>query len=117
MKFRIDENLPLEFVSCLVQEGYEALCVRDQRLSGCSDGLLFEVCQAESRILVTLDTDFANITSFRPEKSCGIIVFRLRSHDKITLLESLKSILPAMKEKSPANNLWIVEHDRIRVRD
>ena len=61
IKFKIDENLPIEFVEILQEYGYDAMTVHQQKLKGEKDPILLEICQQEGRILVTLDLDFANI--------------------------------------------------------
>ena len=61
MKFKIDENMPLEAAALLRDAGYDATTVSDQNLTGASDSSLITVCQKEERVLVTLDNDFADI--------------------------------------------------------
>ena len=55
MKFKTDENLPLEVTNMIKRLGHDCLSVRDQNLGGCSDVELIEICNLEHRILVTLD--------------------------------------------------------------
>ena len=61
MKFKVDENLPIEAAELLRQAGYEATTVHEEKLSGSTDLNLASICQQESRALVTLDVDFADI--------------------------------------------------------
>ena len=61
MKFKIDENLPIEVAGLLQQAGYDAATVYDQSLVGATDENIATVCQTEKRAIVTLDTDFAVI--------------------------------------------------------
>ena len=117
MKFKIDENLPTEFSDLLKAFGFDATTVLDEGLGGASDDLLFQKCRDERRTLMTLDMDFANIGSYTPGETFGIIVFRLSRHDKPSLISALRRIVPTLKERRPQNSLWIVEHDRIRIRD
>lgn len=46
----------------------------------------------ESRSLLTLDLDFANIQMYPPEQYCGIIVLRLKPQGKATVLEYVRHI-------------------------
>ena len=87
MKFKIDENLPIEVGESLRNEGYDSVTVLNQNLSGTSDTNLAEICLKERRILVTLDIDFADIRTYPPEKYAGIIVLRLKRQDKLHVLE------------------------------
>jgi len=117
LKFKIDENLPAECALILREAGFEAATAVEQRLSGAEDSALFERCRAESRVLVTLDLDFANVQAYPPGSHSGIVVFRSKSQDKPTLISLLKRILPVLIRRSPERQLWIVEPDRIRYRE
>jgi predicted nuclease of predicted toxin-antitoxin system len=55
LKFKVDENLPTEYVSILRGAGFEADTVSDEKLSGASDSVLSERCCTEDRVLMTLD--------------------------------------------------------------
>jgi hypothetical protein len=61
MKFKIDENLPIEVAELLRQTGYDATTVLEQDLGGSADTHLASLCQEERRVFVTLDTDFGDI--------------------------------------------------------
>lgn len=76
MKFKTDENLPVEVAHLLRQEGHDALSVIDQQLAGRPDADVAVMCQSEQRALVTLDLDFSNIRAYPPADYEGIIVFR-----------------------------------------
>jgi predicted nuclease of predicted toxin-antitoxin system len=117
LKFKIDENLPAECALILREAGFEAATVAQQKLSGADDSVLFERCRAESRVLVTVDLDFANVQAYPPGSHSGIVVLRSNSQDKATLISILKRTLPVLIGRSPAHQLWIVEPDRIRYRE
>jgi len=115
VKFKIDENLPVEFIDLLKKEGWRAYSVFEEELGGARDEAIFNRCKKENLILLTLDLDFANILKYPPEESPGIIVFRPSRQDKIHLMEMLTEILPSLKKHPPAKKLWIVEEKRIRI--
>jgi predicted nuclease of predicted toxin-antitoxin system len=117
LKFKIDENLPVECASGLRDAGYDAETVGSEKLSGANDSQLFERCQAESRKLVTLDLDFANVHAYPPGSSAGIVVLRPRVQDIRTILSLLRRVIAVMAEKPPQKQLWIVEPGRIRYRE
>ena len=60
MKFKVDENLPIEVAELFNQAGYEAETVHDENLVGEVDQKLAETCQLERRAIITLDMDFAD---------------------------------------------------------
>lgn len=117
MKFKIDENLPAEFALLLREAGHEADTTVEEKLAGASDAQLFELCRAESRLLLTLDMDFASIRAYPPGTHPGIVVFRSKSQDLETLAAMLKRLVLVLRERSPAGQLWIVEPGRVRIRN
>ncbi len=116
MKFKVDENLPVEAALIFREQGFEAETVCDESLSGADDEAIANRVRAEDRILVTLDLDFSNIRAYPPEEYVGIIVLRLKTQDKPTVLDCMKRIATALQRRRPDRELWIVQHDRIRFR-
>src|SRR5580658_9024659 len=78
MKFKIDENLPIEVAVALREAGHDAINVVDQGLGGGADASVAEVCRREGRSLVTLDVDFANVQAYPPRDYPGLVVLRLQ---------------------------------------
>jgi predicted nuclease of predicted toxin-antitoxin system len=117
LKFKVDENLPTEHAAMLQDAGHEADTVADQKLTGSDDSVLFERCQAEGRILLTLDLDFGNVRAYPPKSHFGIVVFRSRTQDKPTLVALLKRLLPVFGNRTHTQQLWFVENDRVRYRE
>jgi predicted nuclease of predicted toxin-antitoxin system len=116
VKFKIDENLPVEVRELFRTAGHDALTVVDQQLGGCSDSDLAAVCNSEDRALVTADTDFANILAYPPGESGGFVVLRTNNQSKHATLAFIPRILAALALEPIGHRLWIVESDRIRVR-
>jgi len=117
LNFKIDENLPVEFVEILKSSGYEAKTVFEQGLNGEVDSAVINKCLEENFILLTLDLDFADIKHYPPYKYPGIIVIRPKYQDKLHLLDILKSVIPNLKREKIKGRLWIVEENKIRIRD
>lgn len=117
MKFKIDENLPIELADELTKAGHDAQTVFEQRLQGQSDALLVTVCQQETRILVTLDLDFADIHAYPPRHFPGFIVLRPHWQDKPHMIELVRRMIPLLWKEPVEHYLWIVEESRIRIRN
>lgn len=116
MKFKLDENFGKRTRQLFYAAGHDVQTVRDQGLQGCSDHHLYKICCSETRCLVTLDLDFADVTRFPPAKTSGIVVIRVPRNPSITLLEKLISqFLQSLIKESVENSLWIVEIGRIRI--
>jgi predicted nuclease of predicted toxin-antitoxin system len=58
-------------------------------LGGKADPEVAAACKAESRVLITLDTDFANLGAYLTEDYSGIIVLRLANQAKPQILSIL----------------------------
>ena len=116
MRFKLDENLPVDLARLFRAAGHDALTVLDQNLQGARDPDLADVCMLEDRAIVTLDTDFANIRSYPPEVYPGLIVFRPGTQSREQILRIGNRLLTALSGATLAGQLWIVEDTRIRVR-
>ena len=77
----------------------------------------FKYGQQEERALITLDTDFADIRVYPPEQFPGLIVQRLIWQDKPSILNVLRRITPVFSDETLEGRLWIVEEERIRIRE
>ena len=117
MRFKIDENLPIEVAAELEAEGHDAISVVDQELGGAADSQIAEVCGAENRCLLTLDMDFSDIRSYPPGSHSGIVVLRLAAQDKRSVLAVISRLIRTFEKQSPNGALWIVDERRIRIRD
>ncbi len=116
MKFKIDENLPVEASEVLRKADHDALTVHDQHMSGHSDNQIAMACQKEKRAIVSLDLDFADIRSYPPKDFSGLIVLRLKRQDKNHGLKMLFGVLKILSSESLDGTLWIVDENRIRIR-
>jgi predicted nuclease of predicted toxin-antitoxin system len=117
MQFKIDENLPAELSELIKQSGYGSSTVFEQQLAGANDSQLADVCQKENRILVTLDTGFADIRSYPPKNYPGIIVLRLSRSDKPYILKIFADVMRLFAAENIENRLCIVEEGKLRIRD
>ncbi|MDD5306618.1 MAG: DUF5615 family PIN-like protein [Deltaproteobacteria bacterium] len=117
MKFKIDENLPTDAAQLLRAAGHDAVTVGDQALGGAVDQGVAEACRFEGRALVTLDLHFANIQVYPPAEYTGIVVLRLERQDKPHVLDVLTALLPALAAEPVDKHLWIVDEQRVRVRE
>jgi len=116
MKFKVDENLPMEACELLRDAGHDVAHVLDEHLGGCPDFDIAGMCKLEERILVSLDTDFANIRAYPPEEYPGIIVIRTEDQAKSVLLNFVQSFVAALSHETIVHRLWIIEEHRIRIR-
>ncbi len=116
MKLKVDENIGRMGIEFLQQRGHDVMGVHQQGLGGKADSVVFNVCVAESRTLITLDRDFGQVTRFPPEKSAGVVVLDLGGPASLPrLLDRLRGFLALAETRPVTGELWIVEPGRVRV--
>jgi len=76
MRAKLDESMPIEAADALRAAGWECDTVHEEGLGGAADSRIAEVCRAESRVLFTVDLDFADIRTYPPGDYIGLVVFR-----------------------------------------
>jgi predicted nuclease of predicted toxin-antitoxin system len=117
MRFKIDENLPIELAEMLTAAGHDAMTVYDLSLEGEPDDIVSKVCQDEKRAIITLDIGFSNINDYPPSSYSGIIVLRIKTQDKLNVLHVFHKVLPLLDSEPLIQKLWIVDEVKVRIRD
>lgn len=116
LRFKLDENVPVDAIALLVAAGYDCHSVYDESLGGAADPDVAEACRAESRVLITLDLDFSDVRAYPPGTHPGIVVLRPRLSDRASTLVLLAQAIPLFASEPLAGALWVVEAERVRVR-
>ncbi len=117
MKFKLDENIPVEAAALLREVGHDAVTVLDQNMGGKADEIVIEVCSQEQRALITLDLDFSDIKTYPPSSYHGIFVLRIKQQSRSKVLEAIAKLIPYLPSEPIEKQLWIVEEDKIRIRE
>lgn len=116
MRFKIDENLPVEIAEILRDRKFDADTVKEENLSGKSDEYISEVCLRENRILVTLDLDFSDTRVYPPDKYPGFIVIRLKNQSKNNIIIIFSKMIPFLQKENVQNRLAVLKENKIRIR-
>ena len=117
MRGKVDENMPIESADLLRASGWECHTVFDEALGGADDPDVGARCQAEGRVLFTLDMDFADIRTYPPDAYVGIVVIRPVKPSRAGVLALLEQLIPVLKVEWSEHRLWIVEPGRVRIRE
>jgi predicted nuclease of predicted toxin-antitoxin system len=117
MKFKIDENLPVEVANLLRSEGHDAVTVYEEHLAGKPDVDIASISNMEERAVITLDNDFCDIRVYPPSEHRGIIVLRVVHQDKTSVLALLHRLVPLVAKETVDRRLWIVEETQVRIRE
>ena len=117
MRFKLDENLPVEATALLRDNGHDVHSIQDEQLVGAVDQSIALACQQEQRTLITLDLDFADIRNYPPSLYSGIIVLRLARQDRHSVIAIIPRILDLLRKETIAQRLWIMDESRTRIRE
>jgi predicted nuclease of predicted toxin-antitoxin system len=116
MKIKIDENLPLRIALSLKSLGEDVHTVQDERLSGCVDLVIWEAAQRDERFLITQDLDFSDVRRFVPGTHHGILLIRLRSPSRFTLIERIEELFKTENVAGWAGCFVVATERKVRVR-
>lgn len=116
MRFKLDENIPVELADLLRTEGHEVETILDEGMKGARDARVAAVCQREARVLITFDLDFSDIRAYPPEVYAGLLVLRLTRQDPDYLLRIFREVMRLLESNNVVGQLWIVEENRVRIR-
>jgi predicted nuclease of predicted toxin-antitoxin system len=116
MRFKTDENLPVELTELLSQHQHDVRSVQDQQMAGQGDPQIARVCQVEGRALVTCDLDFADIRAYPPEDYHGIIILRPAVQAVSSLLRLMNRALSLIDREPLDGCIWVVDDHRVRIR-
>ena len=118
MRFKVDENLPIDVAKVLRAHSHDAMTIFDQQMVGELDPRVASVCKSEDRALITLDLDFSDIRTYPPNEYPGIIILRPRTQSKPDVLAIIEKLLPLLNgSEKLVGNLWIVQENGIRIRE
>jgi predicted nuclease of predicted toxin-antitoxin system len=85
MKIKLDENLPVHL-------RHDVHTIAEENLSGKSDREVWEAAQQDERFLITQDLDFSDLRRFAPGTHSGILLVRLHSPDRESLIRRISEV-------------------------
>jgi len=116
MKFKLDENLPLELADDLTSLGHEADTVHSEGLAGADDATVVGAAQASGRILMTLDKGIASLLRYPTHEHGGTVLLRPDESGRRSVLSFARSRLAYLMELELEGRLTVVGPTRIRIR-
>ena len=116
-RFKLDENLSRDAEALLRKAGHDVHTVLDEHLVGNLDSRVFDASRAEDRILVTFDLDFSDIRRYPPASHKGIWVLRPHTQSIENTLALLRGALVVLQPEPARGRLWIIEPERVRIRE
>ncbi|HEY7343419.1 MAG TPA: DUF5615 family PIN-like protein [Ktedonobacterales bacterium] len=114
--FLVDENLSRLLASLLRTAGYQAEDVREVGLGAHPDADVWRYAQGQARIIITQDSDFADIRAYPPPHA-GIVIADLP--DRLVIAAKMQVILDGLASlvgQSLANAIVTIAPGKVRVR-
>jgi predicted nuclease of predicted toxin-antitoxin system len=116
VKFKLDENLPVDLVTDLRGLGQDADTVIEEGLRGAADPAVMDAASAADRILLTLDKGMANIQRYPIHQHAGVVLFRPDTSGRRAVIAFVRDRLQTVLEMDLSGRLTVVGPSRIRFR-
>ena len=113
MRFKLDENLPVELAADLRAIGHDADTVADEGLCGEADPAVVEAATIAGRILLTLDKGIADV---RRQSRSAVVLFRPDSAGRRAVLSFVRERISRIASMDLAGRVTVVGPSRIRQR-
>jgi predicted nuclease of predicted toxin-antitoxin system len=116
MKFKLDENLPLQIATAIRARMHDIETAGEEGLTGRADADIWQAAQREGRILITQDLDFSDTRKFQPGTHHGIVLIRLQSPSRQNLIHRTTELFEAEDVSGWAGCFVVVTERKIRVK-
>jgi predicted nuclease of predicted toxin-antitoxin system len=117
VRFLVDANMAPRFAERLRAAGHDAVAVRDLGLETASDDVILDRAIADSRIIVSHDTDFGTLLAFRRISAPSFVL--IRSSDSLSPDEQADLVLAnlvAITDDLAAGAIVVFARGRLRSR-
>jgi predicted nuclease of predicted toxin-antitoxin system len=109
VRFKLDENLPVELAAELRAMGYDVDTVADEGLCGEADPAVVEAASIADRVLRTLDKGIADLRSHR---RAAVVLFRPDSAGRRAVLSFVRERLSTIASMDLAGRVTVVGPSR-----
>ena len=117
MRFLVDNALSPLVAEGLCAAGFDAVHVVAYGLEAAADDVILERASAESRIVISADTDFGALLALRQSATPSVILLRRnfprRAAEQVTLIQRC---MPRVSDALARGAIVIVDGSRMRVR-
>ncbi len=117
MRFLLDESVSPLVKEPLIEAGHDAVHLHDLGIGGAPDPVVVDTAVAESRIVMTLDTDFGELVAKAALRFPSIVLFRGEVTRRPAMQAAL--LLENLEQFSVDLDLGavvVIGDDRVRVR-
>lgn len=111
MQFLLDENTHFKLLTWFVQSGHDAKRVSE----GLKNGNVIELARRESRILITHDKDFGDVSAYPPKTHFGIVIVRMHPPSLPKTILRLEALLKAHSSAELKHKLIFLDEEGYKV--
>jgi predicted nuclease of predicted toxin-antitoxin system len=117
LRFLLDEGLSPLLVELLTDAGHDVVHARDSGLKRAADPIILAAALEQSRVLVTLDTDFGALLVLSGASVPSVVLFRGEvTRRPRAQVELLIANLPQVEDDLGEGAVVVIGDDRVRVR-
>lgn len=115
MRIKLDENLPARLGTILASLHHDVHNLAEENLNGASDRDVWAAAQQDARFFITQDLDFSDRRRFAPGTHHGILLVRMRSPDRQSLIRRAREVFEYEDVGSWAGCFVVVTNNKVRV--
>lgn len=115
-RLKLDENLSRHLKPILTSFGHDVETVEDEGLLGKLDPVIASAASTETRMLLTLDVEFADLRKYPPGSHSGIVLFRPETYGANSVSEFVRRFIESADLTDLAGCVAVVDPRRVRIR-
>jgi predicted nuclease of predicted toxin-antitoxin system len=117
MRFLIDNNLSPALVALLVAAGHDAAHVRDYGLAAATDEVVIDRARAETRVLVSADTDFGALLAASGASDPSVLLIRRIVGRRVdAIAEIILANLETVAQDLTNGAIVVIGNEQLRIR-
>jgi hypothetical protein len=115
MKIKLDENIPASLTMILVSLGHDVDSVKDEKLVGATDEVVWKAAQNAGRFFVTQDLDFSDTRKYSPGTHSGVLLVRLWMPGRSALISRITALFTQESVESWKGCFVIFSESKLRI--
>ncbi len=116
LRFLVDHAVSPVIAEALRAAGYDAVSLRDRRLTRAKDPVLVEMARHEDRVIVTQDLGFGALLIIPGDAKPSIVLFRDRTGRPETQIALLLKALPEVAQALRDGAIVVIDDADVRTR-
>jgi predicted nuclease of predicted toxin-antitoxin system len=116
MRFLLDQNIRARLLPHLRALGHDATRIGSDHPGGLSDLEVLSLARKEGRILLTQDSDYANLVIRGRHRHTGIVLFQIGNADLATWIARLETVLREHAHDLARGRFLVVTADTVQQR-